>query len=158
MMNDNPFNEYLKILEQICAELEHLSEVAKQKTDAVRHSDLTVLDQVMRQEQAATLTFRGLEQKQNTLLHAMGLQGTTLSSLPEIFPPKMRLDAKQVVEKLQKQYQIYRNCSEVARNTLERSLHEIDQIVARSVQPADGPGYQAKDPDIPTGMKTDFRA
>lgn len=155
---NNPFNEYLTVLEQIRAELERLSELEKQKTEAVRQSDLTALDHVMRQEQASTLTFRGLEQKQTTLLQTMGLQGTTLSSLPENFPPKMRSEAKQVVEKLQAQYQIYRNCSQVARNTLEHSLYEIDKIVEQSIQPVEGPGYQATSPDIPTGMKTDFRA
>lgn len=155
---NNPFNEYLAILEQIRAELEHLTELEKQKTVAVRGNDLTALDQVIRQEQASALTFRGLEQKQITLLQTIGLQDTPLSSLPENLPPKMRLEAKQVVEKLQTQYQIYRSCSEVARNTLECNLHEIDKIVAKSISPMEGPGYQAKSPDIPAGMKTDFRA
>lgn len=155
---NNPFNEYLAILDQIRIELEHLSELEQQKVIAVRGNDLTALDQVIRQEQASSLAFRGLEHKQSTLLHTLGLQDTPLSSLAKNFPSQMRLEAKQVIEKLQTQYQIYRSCSEVARNTLECNLHEIDKIVAKSVHPVEGPGYESKSPDIPPKMKTDFRA
>ena len=82
-----------------------------------------------------------------------------MDSLAEQFPPKMRLDAKQRIEKLQTQYQIYKTCSEVARNTLECNLHLIEKVLASANIPADnGPGYQARDPEIPAAMKTDFRA
>lgn len=155
---NNPFNEYLLLLDQIRSELEHLTKLEQEKTEAVRNNDLLALDQVIRQEQAASLAFRGLEQKQLTLLHTIGLEHVALSSLAENFPPDMRLEAKQTVENLQTQYQIYCSCSEVARNTLECNLHEIDKIIAKSIHPVEGPGYQAKSPDTPVGMKTDFRA
>lgn len=154
----NPFHEYLVVLNQIRVELEHLSGLAQEKTAAVRSNDLLALDQVMRQEQAAALTFRGLEQKQTTLLHTIGLEHVPLSTLAESFPPEMRLEAKQVVEDLRSQFQIYRSCSESARSTLECNLHEIDKILAQSANSVEGPGYEAKSPDIPTSMKTDFRA
>lgn len=156
---NNPFNDYLALLDQIREELVRLSDLAKKKSAAVRNDDLGALDQIMRQEQASALTFRGLEQKQTLLLNTTGLNGVPLSSLADSFPPKMRLEAKQTVEKLQAQYQIYRSCSEVARNTLECNLHEIEKIIsAASSEPSGGPGYQGKEPEIPLAMKTDFRA
>ena len=156
---NNPFEDYLNLLDQIRVELEHLSELARRKALAVRTDDLFSLDQIMKQEQASALNFRGLEQKQTSLLNAIGLKGIPLSSLADQFPPKMRLDAKQCVEKLQTQYQIYRKSSEVARHTLECNLHMIEKILAGANAPAeDGPGYQPKDPELPTPMKTDFRA
>ena len=61
---NNPFTEYLALLERMRTELETLSQPAKQKTAAVRQNDLIALDDVLKREQAASLDFRGLEQKQ----------------------------------------------------------------------------------------------
>lgn len=156
---NNPFYEYLQLLDQIGEQLVHLTDLAKQKTAAVRNDDLLALDEVLKQEQASALLFRGLEQKQTALLNSTGLKGLPLSSLAENFPPKMRLEAKQSIEQLQTRYRVYQNCAEVARNTLECNLHEIEKALAiMSPVSANGPGYQPQDPEIPSSMKTDFRA
>ncbi len=155
---NNPFDDYLLLLEQMRVELSHLSELANAKISAVQKNDLIALDKVMKQEQASSMTFRGLEQKQTLLLRATELTDVPLSSLPEKYPPEKRLDAKNTVEKLQNQYQIYRCSSEVARNTLECNLHVIDKIISDSDQSSEGPGYQEKTPQLPSAMKTDFRA
>lgn len=155
----NPFDDYLDLLDQIRTALEQLSDLAREKSAAVRNDDLLRLDEIMKREQAVALTFRGLEQRQNVLLNAIGLKGVPLSALAEQYPPKMRLDARQRIEKLQTQYHIYRTCSEVARNTLECNLHLIEKVLASAAAPAEtGPGYQTRDPEIPSAMKTDFRA
>ena len=156
---NKPFLDYLNLLAHLCTELDHLSELAKQKTQAVRQDDLTALDQVMRQEQASTLAFRGLEQKQAVLLEATGLKGIPLSSLAEKFPSELRLQAKQQVEQLQTKYQLYCSCAEVARNTLECTLHEIEKILASAAPQSGGtPGYQGQSPELPSSMRTNFWA
>lgn len=158
MMN-NPFFEYLQLLDQIGEQLERLTELAKQKTAAVRNDDLLALDEILKQEQASSLLFRGLEQKQTALLNSTGLKGIPLSCLAENFPPKMRLEAKQCIEQLQTRYRVYQNCADIARNTLECNLHEIEKALAfMSPGAANGPGYRASEPEIPSNMKTDFRA
>lgn len=156
---NNPFQDYLTLLNQIRTELEHLSELARKKVAAVRSDDLTALDQIMKQEQASSLVFRGIEQKQSTLLTATGLKGIPLSALADNFPPKMRLEAKKTIDDLQTQYKIYQSSSEVARNTLECNLHQIEKFIASvDAAPVEGPGYQAPEPELPSSMKTDFRA
>ena len=156
---NNPFYEYLPLLDQIGEQVEHLTDLAKQKITAVRNDDLLALDEILKQEQASSLLFRGLEQKQSALLNSTGLKGIPLSSLAENFPPKMRLEAKQCIEQLQTRYRVYQTSAEVARNTLECNLHEIEKVLA-SMSPASagGPGYQPAEPEIPSSMKTDFRA
>ena len=156
---NNPFYEYLQLLDQIGEQVEHLTDLAKQKVTAVRNDDLLALDEILKQEQASSLLFRGLEQKQSALLNSTGLKGIPLSSLAENFPPKMRLEAKQCIEQLQTRYRVYQTSAEVARNTLECNLHEIEKVLA-SMSPASagGPGYQPAEPEIPSSMKTDFRA
>ena len=161
-MDNNPFVNYLKLLDQLSGELERLTGLARQKIASVQADDLMALDDVMRQEQAAALAFRGFEQKQTALLKATGLTGVPLSALAEHFPPPLRLEAKKTVENLQSQYQVYQKTAEVARNTLEINLHQIDRVLSSlggsSAPSTGGPGYQPQDLDLPKPMKTDFRA
>ncbi len=154
----NAYHEYLDVLEQMRTALEQLSTLEQQKSDAVRNDDLMALDRVLKQEQAFALTFRGLEQKQTALLEKNGLKGVPLSSLADNYPEDMRLQAKQTAERLKTQYELYRSYADAARTILECNLHVIDKIIADSSSGAEGPGYQPKDPEIPSAMKTDFRA
>lgn len=156
---NKPFLDYLDLLEHIGTELDRLTQLARQKTQAVRQDDLNALDQVIRQEQASTLTFRGLEQKQKTLLETTGLKGVALSAAAERFPSELRLQAKQQIEQLQTKYKLYQSCAEVARNTLECNLHEIEKILASAApQSGTGPGYQSHSPELPPTMRTNFWA
>ena len=156
---NKPFLDYLKLLAHIGTELDHLSELARQKTRAVRQDDLNTLDQILRQEQASTLAFRGLEQKQKALLEITGLSGIPLSSAAEHFPSELRLQARQQIEQLQTKYKLYRSCAEVARNTLECNLHEIEKILASTPQQSgNGSGYQSQSPELPSSMRTNFWA
>lgn len=157
---DTPFLAYLQLLDQLRAELVHLTDLAKKKTAAARTDDLMALDEIMRQEQAAALAFRGLEQKQAVLLKEAGLVGVPLASLPEHYPADLRQEARKTTEALRTQYQVYQKCAEVARNTLEINLHEIDKFLANAnVNPVPGgPGYEDQPLDPPKKMRTDFRA
>lgn len=153
-----PYDDYLHLLDQMASELSALSRLAREKAAAVKDSDLNALDQVLKKEQASSLTFRGLEHKKDSLLKTLGLIDVPLSALAEHYPAEKRLAAKASVENLQTQYKLYEASAEVARNTLECNLHEIEKIVAAASSADAGPGYQTKAPDVPSSMKTDFRA
>ncbi len=154
---NNPFDDYLVLLKQMTEELKKLSEMARNKNDAVINNDLMLLDDILKKEQVSALAFRGMENKQTVLLKSMGLTDVPLSSLAKHFPKEKYLDAKDIVEKLQSEYKVYCYTSEVARNTLECNLHQIEKIVANMQNKVDGPGYDNKSPELPKKMKTDFR-
>ncbi len=158
---DAAFQSFLSLLHTLRDELSHLSELARQKNAAVCGDDLTALDKVMRQEQAAALRFRGLEQKREELLSSLGLNGVPLAAVPDRFPAAMRADAVSAVRELQDQYRIYQANAEVARNTLECNLHEVEQVLAalgKETPPPQSSGYTAAEAEPPQSMKTDFRA
>lgn len=150
---------YLSLLDSLRGGLEQLSALARQKTEAVRKDDLLALDEVLKQEQALALSFRGLEQKREALLKELGWGSIPLSAIAGRFPAHMQAAAKQTVDALRNQYQIYRTSAEVARNTLECNLHEIEKLIAATGgAPVEGPGYRPGDVEPPKAMKTDFRA
>lgn len=150
---------YLELLDSLRSNLETLSTLANQKTAAVQKDDLTALDTAMRQEQALSLTFRGLEQKKETLSRALHLENVPLSALADHFPETLHLRAKATVEALQNQHKIYLAAAEVARCTLECNLHEIEKyLAAQEAEGLNGPGYAPSPVEPPKNMKSDFRA
>lgn len=157
-----PFQDYLKLLREVGRLLEQLAGLAQQKAEAVRKDDLLGLDEVLKQEQAMGLNLRGLELKRLKLVPQLGLEGVTLSQLPSQCPPELKEETQQVVRGLKDSYRAYRSSSDMARNTLELNLHQIEKFVAANGgDPKDleaGAGYAAPDKEPPRSMKTDFRA
>ena len=154
---ENPHQAYLALLNELSSSLDQLSQLARQKTQAVQRDDLIGLDEALKQEQAMTLSLRGLEQKRLKAVSQLDLEGSSLSSLASRYPDAMQIQARQTAEKLLRSYQEYRCAAEVARNTLELNLHE-KIIAASGVDTAGSPGYAAPVPEPPKRMKTDFRA
>lgn len=150
---------YLSLLEELQTSLDRLSELARQKIDAVRRDDLLALDEVMKEEQVLSLSLRSLEQRRGRLLAELGLDGVPLSGLAARFPAQLQPRATQTVRALQRSYESYRTASEVARSTLECNLHEIEKIIAaHGGDSARGVGYLPPDAQPPKNMQTDFRA
>lgn len=148
----------LDMFDKLADCLGQLAELARQKTEAVRTDDLMALDQALKQEQALTLSIRGLESKNDALLKELGLKQVPLSRLPEHYPPELQLKAKQTVDNLHNQYDLYLSAAEVARNTLECNLHEIEKfLMQQGVDPSAGPGYTSLNLEPPAPMKTDIR-
>lgn len=149
----------LELFDKITGILTELAEFERQKAAAVRKDDLTALDGILKQEQALALNVRGLEQKRVELLTQFGLLNVPLAAVPGKFPADQQLRAKNVTEKLREAYQVYQAAAEVARDTLECNLHEIEKILSDAgVDPNLGSGYGPPDVDPPAAMKTDFHA
>lgn len=151
---------YLKLLREVGTSLDRLSALAQEKTRVVRQNDLLGLDEVLKQEQAMTLNLRGLELRRQKLVPQLGLEGTSLSALPDKFPENLEHLARQTAENLRQSYEAYRGYASMARNTLELNLHEIEKIIASSGADPKlaAAGYESPGTEPPKNMKTDFRA
>ena len=157
---ETQFRAYFGVLRELGGVLDRLTPLALQKAEAARASDLTALDEVLKQEQALSLNLRGLELKRQKLVSQLGLEGVPLSALPERCPAELADDARKTAAGLRKSYEIYRSYSNLARSTLELNLHQIDKFLERSgVDPKLAvQGYEAPPTEPPQKMKTDFRA
>ncbi|MBQ2697722.1 MAG: flagellar export chaperone FlgN [Clostridia bacterium] len=151
--------DLLALLGEVGKTLDRLSDLAMVKVAAVRRDDLMALDEVLRQEQALALALRGLDQKRDKLLAALDLTGVPLSALADHCPKELQQQAREVAGRLRQQYELYQTRAEVARNTLEMNLHEIERVLdSMGVPRPESGGYQPADPEPPRRMKTDFRA
>ncbi|MBQ9648057.1 MAG: flagellar export chaperone FlgN [Oscillospiraceae bacterium] len=124
------YREYFAFMAQLGQTLDRLTELAKEKTAAVRRDDLLAVDECMKQEQALSLTLRVMDKKRETLLAAMGLRDVSLSGLAQHCPEELRQEARAAAEDLRDRYALYRSAADVARTTLECNLHQIDKMLA----------------------------
>ena len=157
---ESQFRTYFSVLEELSSVLDRLAPLAVQKAEAARAGDLPAMDEVLKQEQALGLSLRGLELKRQKLVPQLGLDGVPLSGLVERCPAELRDEARKAADALRKSYEIYRSCSNLARNTLELNLHQIDKYLENAgVDPKlAAQGYETPPTEPPQKMKTDFRA
>ena len=157
---EGQYRAYFGVLQDLSGVIDRLTPLALQKAETVRASDLTALDEVMKQEQALSLNLRGLELKRQKLASQLGLDGVPLSGLAERCPPELAGEARKAAAALRRSYEIYRSYSNMARNTLELNLHQIDKFLeSAGVDPKlAAQGYEAPSTEPPQKMKTDFRA
>ena len=154
------FRSYLGVLNELSGTLNRLTPLAQQKAEAVRADDLLALDEVLKQEQALALNLRGLELKRQKLVPQLGLDNVPLSRLHEHCPPQLADKTRQTADALRESYEIYRGYANMARNTLELNLHQIDKVlIDAGIDPKlAAQGYEAPPMEPPKKMKTDFRA
>ena len=157
---EEQFRAYFGVLRELSGVLDRLTPLAQQKAEAARAGDLTAMDEVLKQEQALGLSLRGLEQKRQKQASQLGLDGSPLSALPERCPAGLADEARTAAAALRKSYEIYRSYSNMARNTLELNIHQIDKFLeSAGVDPKlAAQGYEAPPSEPPPPMKTDFRA
>lgn len=125
-----PYEAYIAFLAQLSETLDELTGIEKEKTDAARRDDLTALNECMKREQAIGLTLRSMDQKRMKLLGELGLETAALSDFAAGCPQELRGEARAAAEKLRNSYAIYRSAADLARNTLERNLRQIDAFLA----------------------------
>lgn len=105
------------------------------------------------------MSLRGYDQKRQTALDSIGLSGVPLSQLAARAPEDCRDETRKVAEELRLQYTQFLGAAEVARDTLECNLHQIETILQKLEADETGrDGYEKKDPHIPPALGADFRA
>ena len=117
---DELYRSYLSFLRSMSRGLESLTGLNEKKLTAAQQEDLMGLNDLLNQEQAQALNFRGLELTRDKLLPQLGLEGVPLEQVPRHFPPAMQEEARQAVSELQLRYAAYRQASGKSRKAAPR--------------------------------------
>lgn len=151
------FRSYLELLQSILSNLRQLTKLVHRKIEVSQTDDLEALDEILNEEQALALAFRGLEQKRLNLLRELGLSEVPLVQLSAHFPPEMEEAVRQTAAELMEQYRTYHDGAQTARGILEHNLREVDRVLAvLNADPAGNPGHVTQTPSSPSA-KADFR-
>ena len=150
------FRSYLELLQSILSNLSQLTKLVHRKIEVAQMDDLEALDEILNEEQALALAFRGLEQKRLNLLRELDLSEVPLAQLSAHFPPEMEEAVRQTAAELMEQYRTYHNGAQTARGILEHNLREVDRVLAvLNADPAGNPGHVTQTPSSPSA-KADF--
>lgn len=154
------FRSYLALLGELAGVLDRLAPLSQKKAETVRADDLLALDDVLKQEQALSLTLRGVELRRVKLSSQLGLDNVRLDDLSKHCPPELKAEAQKAVDALRHSYNIYRSYSDMARSTLELNIHQIEKAISASGMDPKlaAEGYETPVAEPPKNMKTDFRA
>ena len=151
------FRSYLELLQSILRNLSQLTKLVHRKIEVAQMDDLEALDEILNEEQALALAFRGLEQKRLNLLRELDLSEVPLAQLSAHFPPEMEEAVRQTAAELMEQYRTYHDGAQTARGILEHNLREVDRVLAvLNADPAGNPGHVTQTPSSPSA-KADFR-
>ena len=151
------FRSYLELLQSILSNLSQLTKLVHRKIEVAQMDDLEALDEILNEEQALALAFRGLEQKRLNLLRELDLSEVPLAQLPAHFPREMEEAVRQTAAELMEQYRTYHDGAQTARGILEHNLREVDRVLAvLNADPAGNPGHVTQTPSSPSA-KADFR-
>ena len=151
------FRSYLELLQSILSNLSQLTKLVHRKIEVAQTDDLEALDEILNEEQALALAFRGLEQKRLNLLRELDLSEVPLAQLSAHFPPEMEEAVRQTAAELMEQYRTYHDGAQTARGILEHNLREVDRVLAvLNADPAGHPGPVTQTPSSPSA-KADFR-
>ena len=151
------FRSYLELLQSILSNLSQLTKLVHRKIEVAQTDDLEALDEILNEEQALALAFRGLEQKRLNLLRELDLSEVPLAQLSAHFPPELEEAVRQTAAELMEQYRTYHDGAQTARGILEHNLREVDRVLAvLNADPAGNPGHVTQTPSSPSA-KADFR-
>lgn len=146
-MADCLWSDYLALLTSLSDTMKRLTEIEQKKTAAVCQGNLPTVEDCMKQEQVISLSLRSLEQKRTKMLAQLGLSDVLLRDLAQHSPEEHQLETRHITEELRRQYTLFQAASQVARDTLECNLREIQRI--------QGQGDTAAENELP--HQTDFR-
>lgn len=148
--------ELLKLLDSLTTTVHELGDVQKKVVEAVRGDNLEQLGECMKREQALALFLRNVDQRRAKLQQEMGIEKLTLAELPaQISDETLRKKVRTAAEKLASEYRIMQSAADVARSSLECSLHEVDNMIARMGL---DPERMKEHTITQGGAHTDFRA
>lgn len=153
------YRDYLHFLTDLHREMNRLIQVGQKKIEAVQNHDLDALNACIRQEQAISLSLRGMEQRRQNLLVTLGISQVPMREMPNCCPVAFREETSRLVEQILKDCQIIESIQTPARTVLEQELRMIhSELEARGVEQDLDANYQAAPASRPAEMRTDIRA
>ena len=153
------YKDYLALLSELEQTMESLTKLQSRKIEAVRSHDLDELNECMKQEQAVSLSLRGMEHRRDKLLKELGMSGISIREMTVRCPAEHREATAAATEQLLRQYEQLHSAQEAARTVVEKDLRRVNrELEHQGVEIEPEAGYQAPPGTPPNGMRTDFRA
>lgn len=125
----NTIDNLNELTVEIIEFLEKLAEVQQKKLDAVHNNDLVLLDECMKQEQAAVMKSKSLDRKREAILAELGFSGLSYKQILENISEDKKAVAKPLFEKLRAAVLIFNERNNQIKTSIEVNLHSISNTL-----------------------------
>ena len=122
---------YLSILEELCSLLEELVQIEQIKLEAARKKRFTGIESCMKQEQAAVLKLRGLEQQREQAQEQLGFAEKTFKEILQCANGEQYRQLAPVYQRLSSGLELFRSVSKSCADMISVNLHEIEQKLSK---------------------------
>lgn len=119
-------DELVKVLEETVVFLEDITAVEREKFDAAINNNVLTIEECINKEQALLLRSRGLDNKREKILEAMGVQGKTLRQTIESSSDENKRLLSPIYDELEKALLEYKEIYSQAKTAIEVNLHHIN--------------------------------
>lgn len=123
--------------------LEKLAEVQQKKLNAVHDNDLVVLDECMKQEQAAVMKSKSLDRKREALLSELGFSGLSYKQILENISEEKKAVAEPLFQKLRGAVLNFNELNNQIKISIEVNLHSISNTLDK-LKNSDGKNNRGK--------------
>ena len=118
--------DFQKVLMEIILFVQDLTAVEQEKFDAATHNNILVIEECIKKEQALLLRSKGLEQKREQLLKAMGAEKMTLRQLMDSVSAMEKSQLTPICQQLDTHLAEYQKVYKKTKTVIEANLHRID--------------------------------
>ena len=125
----NTIENLNEITVEIIEFLEKLAEVQQKKLNAVHDNDLVLLDECMKQEQAAVMKSKSLDRKREAILLELGFGGLSYRKILENISEEKRAVAAPLFEKLRAAVINFNELNNQIKTSIEVNLHSISNTL-----------------------------
>ncbi len=154
----NNFKSFLNFLQSLNQEFLKLHSLQLKIIAAVKSHDLDTLNAHIKEEQALSLSLRGLEIKKKSLISEIGLAGVPLRELHNHCDPSLKDETLAIVTKLLNDYNTLEEVRKKSVAIIEKHLSIVNNgLINRGVVLETTANYEIA-PNKTENMRTDFRA
>lgn len=119
--------EFIKICLEISNFIEELTEVENKKFQAALQNNIYIVNECMKKEQAFLMKLKGIDKKREALQKKLGYEDLSFAEIIEKAPSNEKDKLKEVFNKVQNNYKVYKEIFSNAQNALEVNLYKINK-------------------------------
>lgn len=141
-------SSFQQLIRQFIALFDRMIPLEQSKLDVVSQNQITLLEDIIKKEQAEIMALRGLDQKRERLQAELGWKDLTFQEILKHLPEEQQMEMKQLFDDLAGRVKSFQTITESSKTMMEVNLHAINQVIA---QQSGGTQTYKEDGSVETG-------
>lgn len=120
-----------KVIKQLIELFKRMIPLEQSKLEVVSHSQVSLLEDIIKKEQAEIMALRGLDQKRERAQEELGWKGLSFQEILKKVPEEQREELQKLFDELASQVKAFQSVTESSKTMMEVNLHAINEMIAK---------------------------